>query len=1371
MGTLNQKNTAYIPKTSRLSFKLWAYFLTFLTVIMPVAPSMAAQLADSQIQYEFDLDPVYERLTSPDFQYRAPSYIESSTPSATSISGFYDRIEAEHKIGLGDPTWVPISGDITIFIPTYPQYKYIGTPLVQSRYIRTQVNALLGRTLIDSTDPAYQTEADQLNTLYNNAFTYIQNTPGLVFGQKLNRDQDGSGLLQDLVWPELRVVNGEEVIVPVVYLTQSTIDQQRVEDNVTTFNGNLSVGSLTIEGVTINTGRDTFIQVANHLVNDGGTITSPDELKIVTGGTFANLSGLVEATNGDLIIGAHSVQNRTIVYRYDTGNDQGYRYGDVASINAAEGSVVLRSYSDIIFSGAEASAGNELTLVADGSIYIGAQQLYEGHSSRGGRTTRSSVSYLQSTLSATDTIKLIAQGEIKIEASDIVSDEGHIELLAGLGITVEDELASTRSYHKGKYGRKSVEESAYQTVAIRSVLDAGKGIRLHTGLGDITLKAADITSTEGASVTASGGAINMLMAVETDHYSYNSVTKKLFTIKTVSRGHNIETAVPNTIVGGFQAEALYGLNVEYEGNPDLSFDEQVAELGQMPGMEWMDEIRNDPAYADVNWEAVELEYDEWSESSTSLNAAAIAVIMVVVAVCTAGAGAAMLGAMGTTATGATSVAGAMMNAAFTSMVGTATVAVANTAVDGGNFEDVLKAAHESVHSDEGLKSVAIAVVTAGAISAIDTQFFTPTAEEIQTVGNNAYTVAHETAFNEAIVNGATEAQATASAVEAGVSAAQSARDIATQASLGQQAIQAVTHSTVSVGIRTLADGGSLDDFEDGFVMSLANNVINIIGRNVASKIGDAAHAEPPNISVASQYIAHAALGCVTGTLTSEVNDTDAENGCLSGSVGAVIGEAIAQGNRAELEEQLKEDVVAWAELYLSSDGDYTVQEFDSAIKDFLARGVDLAKLTAAFGAFIVGGDINVAASAAGNAATYNANTHTGGLAVAAHHRFGLRTHPVWALFNDAFGTSFDRVLRVLNGEQLDLSSDTLFQQELDRNGTLSNAVSAVGERALNNAKDNVGVLLAMLVGSLQSEITGRALENTEDVDAVNYTPVELDDIALDTLQREVRNVLWELSWAEQDRRAYVERNNSGGVEDSVGRIANSLAHLASLIESVPSISREISDAVSGPLINVTPELDPPSDEVPDLEPIITLIFQSWESIAEETGLGGVELEGFPIADHGIPDQLTTPVIDRLPNDGLVFNDSGEKDFPNQMEEDLETEREMADSHGVVPIKVDDENFADIANGGPIKWVVTPDGELWVVPKFGDDIKHSIASGGGAVIAAGEAEIVVGEGIVIGDSINRRSGHYEPTAQSLDIGVEAFGRYGIEFDEIDYKLPD
>jgi hypothetical protein len=51
--------------------------------------------------------------------------------------------------------------------------------------------------------------------------------------------------------------------------------------------------------------------------------------------------------------------------------------------------------------------------------------------------------------------------------------------------------------------------------------------------------------------------------------------------------------------------------------------------------------------------------------------------------------------------------------------------------------------------------------------------------------------------------------------------------------------------------------------------------------------------------------------------------------------------------------------------------------------------------------------------------------------------------------------------------------------------------------------------------------------------------------------------------------------------------------------------------------------------------------------------------------------------------------------------------------------------------------------------------------GGPVLAAGEAELVKGEGRYWLIEITHHSGHYLPDANSLDIGLAAFAHAGIE----------
>lgn len=953
MSVNKEKSTMDTPNYIQRNNTAWykraiVYICSFGLLYSSIAPSVAAVLVDSYIQDQLNSYATFELANSSQYQFQSPSYIEASTPLALDLESFHELLKTNYQHALDKPAYIPIGvGDITTIIPVYDKPKLVGTPLVQSRYIRAQIHALLGRNLIDVENPAYTTEAAQLNTLYSNALNYINSVPGTVYGDKLELDQENTGLIYDMVWPELRQINGEEVVVPIVYLSNGTIANRRVDSNVTELLSNVSLDALTIDEVNIQFGRDTFLSVANDLLNNQGSISGTGELEIVAGGGLTNLSGVIQST-GDLRIGAHSVTNRTIVHRYDEYNnrlrEQGARYGEIAAINSTDGSVTVRSYSDIVFQGAQAVAGGAITLAADGNIYLGSQQIQSSASGyQHGDYTSSSVSFLQSGLSASDTIQLIANGEIVIDAAEIVSDEGHIEILAGLGITVEDDLQQFRSYREGKFGDTEVTESVYKTVAIRALLDAGKGVRLHSEFGDITLKASDISTTQGTSVNAANGGVNLLMTVENDHYSYSSIKESLFTIKTTSRGHDIETGVPNTIIGGLVVESANGITVEYEGDRSLSLDEQVAELAKFEGLEWMADVRaNSP---DADWTAIELKYETWKESNTSLSPAFAAVIAIVLAVVTAGAGAAAAGAiLSTSAAAATStVVGAAIAAGTTALITQAVMIGINTELNDGDIDDAM----DQLASSDTLKSIAIAMVTAGAIQAVDASFFNVTGDSV-----NA---------DSFLIDPSSATQVTTSTGQ-----------VTTQyaLSLSGQAVQAVTHAAVQSGVQSVILGA---DFEDSFVQSLAQTAVNSLGEDLTQRIGLAAKGDPllgiaPDIGAATQYIAHAAVGCLTGGLTSRLDDGDTDLGCVSGAGGAVIGEFIGQ----QYEESLESDLEAWIDDQVSGDVIPTRDEIFQQGLAFKQRGVDMARLGGALTAFVTGGDVDIAAASSANVAENNA---------------------------------------------------------------------------------------------------------------------------------------------------------------------------------------------------------------------------------------------------------------------------------------------------------------------------------------------------------------------------------------------------------------
>lgn len=120
-------------------------------------------------------------------------------------------------------------------------------------------------------------------------------------------------------------------------------------------------------------------------------------------------------------------------------------------------------------------------------------------------------------------------------------------------------------------------------------------------------------------------------------------------------------------------------------------------------------------------------------------------------------------------------------------------------------------------------------------------------------------------------------------------------------------------------------------------------------------------------------------------------------------------------------------------------------------------------------------------------------------------------------------------------------------------------------------------------------------------------------------------------------------------------------------------------------------------------------------------------------------------------------------FGNTLPSELPAELARAERLGVRPFHFSDPEFPRLANEGPLKWAVTPQGELRFIPKWGPDgqeLAHTVLTGGEPVAAAGEAEIAVSGTDVYVLELNNHSGHYLPSDASLEIGRAAFEAHGI-----------
>ncbi|PCK29571.1 DUF637 domain-containing protein [Pseudoalteromonas piscicida] len=938
--------------------RLTSFLLVCVFVLQATLPTVAiaAQLLnDQQIEAELSGTLQFQRAASHDnVLYRKIEYVEQPSSGMYGLKAFHDKLKDQYPHLLPAPQIIPlINSGLTVIIPFHSLGKPVGDNYVQSRLVRSQIFSLLGKQLINEETHGHN-ETTQIRRLYENALKFA-----LLKKKKYGDVLDGSDHGFDMVWPEYRVIRGERVVVPVVYLTKATTDNNKVDAHVVQFTGNrVTWKDIEVNGQKLLLGRNTILESMNDLVNVGGEISSSGNLNLHVHGTLVNASGALKAVDNVSIL-ANNVEHKTLVHRYSDQSSTGFyltEYLDSpATILAQNGDIRLRTHGDIRVRGASFLAPNgSIKLQAYGDISVEAIALNSGREAQQGKNyyRRTSVGIVQSELSAQDAIKLMAQGKVTLNATKISSDQGAIEILAQQGVYIVDEQSQYQSHRKTKYSRVSQEIRQFQTVAIRSALEAGKDVVIASEYGDITLRAAKIKSQDGTRISASNGKVNFLLTKEQDHYFKHRVRKSLFKIKTETIQDEVETAAYNEIVGGVKVHATHGLTLElgqYEGE---SLTQTLDKFASNSELSWMGQIYNDPRFSN-NLDIVYKELHELHihKKTSNLSPAAMAIIAIAVSVAMGPAGAGWTGsgvnAIGPALNGM--IPAAAMQAGAITLTTQAATGLASGKGIGGTLESMLQ--------EDSIRSLATSMATAGVLNSgalKDLNFF-----------NNAE-------------------------AGSGFFASQQAIDIA------QQATQAVIDSAVSAGISTIINGGDFGDFKGQFLGSLKSYAIAELGKQLASEIGDAVHSDPPKINQVTRYLAHAGVGCLTGTLTAAASNSDKGLGCSSGAGGAVVGELVADAHKeissySELEKELKnkdkklqqllgvegvDDInsLTPAQMQTLEDNLMALGNLDyskAKLMQLQSEGVDLAKLGAGLAAFIAGGEVNIAANAGANAAENN----------------------------------------------------------------------------------------------------------------------------------------------------------------------------------------------------------------------------------------------------------------------------------------------------------------------------------------------------------------------------------------------------------------
>ncbi|SIO92566.1 DUF637 domain-containing protein [Vibrio spartinae] len=786
-----------------------------------------------------------------------------------------------------------------------------GTPYVERGIIREQLVQLLNKNWISA--PGYSSYNEQTKKLYENAVRYAKSA-GKKLGEPLTEEQI-SQLSTDMVWPETRVVNGHEYLIPFVYLVPTTIEQQRLtESTLTAGSADIHTNSFVVNGAHVDIKHKALLDITHDFINTKGTI-SGGQLTIRTGRDLQNLSGTITGDNVSLI--ANRLVNDTLVTRLDYGHGYAESFDQIGSI-VSLGDLNIQTTSDVVSHGGQFSAQGDLQIRSEGNIILVPQVTKSARKESGQHwsESESSLVNLQTHLSAIDTLSLISGGEVYIEGAALES-QGLLEILAAHGITLKsaaDMHTFDSRFHAesgGMFGTKESEsESRNEAEIVRTLLKAGQSLVLRTLQGNILLEAVTVDSRGISKIIAEHGEIDFELAKLLETYSYQKSYDGALSFRHQGHGYQREVAYYSEFInsGGIMLDAYNGVRIQYAGDK-YNLDSTLATLAQSPELAWMEDIRNDPSL-NVDWQDVQLVMEEWDYDQSGLTPAAMTILAIAMAIAT--------GPGGLTAF---SGQGAMIAAVNTGVSTLVMQASASLLANGFDIKDTLK----SMASDESLKSLATSMVTAGVLGKLN-------------VGG--------------LSNGI-------------------------QSQVTQMLMRSAVSSGIATVINGGSVNDFSDSFKTSFSTAVVTAIGAELAEKIGDAAGahGATESNPTGtaqIDVATKYIAHAALGCGLGgamTSISGGNHSDYQSGCISGAAGGVIGEYVAGQYLDEIaSKQLK---VERAAADILSDNQLTETQLKQHIAEMRAQGVDISRMAAALTVFAFHGNVDIADYTAGNAAQHN----------------------------------------------------------------------------------------------------------------------------------------------------------------------------------------------------------------------------------------------------------------------------------------------------------------------------------------------------------------------------------------------------------------
>ena len=397
--------------------------------------------------------------------------------------------------------------------------KRLGDGFTEQQLIRDQILNLTGKQYL----AGFNSDEEQFKELMNNA-AIAADKFNLTVGVALTAEQMAN-LTTDIVWMVEQEVNGQNVLVPVVYLA-SVLKGELKPDGALLAGGNIHL----VTGDTLtNTGSivasDNSDITAGSINNMGGTVKAGKELALTGKQDIINAGGTISGTNISLEAG-NNIINET------TTSDVQYRelhqvtVDQVGSITASR-DLNLKAGQNVELKGSVTAADGNTSITAGNKIDISSIATGDRVAVVGtDRDKRINVNN-NSALVGGKNVQLQAGGDLALTGSHVTATDsitaeagGSIELKAVKDRKMEDaEIGHRGGFY---YNRVMTDDETVQG----SSMSAGKDISLQSGR-DINITFSNIASEQGKISADAAGSVNLNTMTEHHESIFEEHKKKI----------------------------------------------------------------------------------------------------------------------------------------------------------------------------------------------------------------------------------------------------------------------------------------------------------------------------------------------------------------------------------------------------------------------------------------------------------------------------------------------------------------------------------------------------------------------------------------------------------------------------------------------------------------------------------------------------------------------------------------------------------------------------------------------------------------------------------------------------------------------------